>query len=358
MTTASTTPAGAAPRTRTDGTPQGAQGRSKPASPPDRFATMVGRLNKLSVEKHFEAYVDVDWDSHDSEIRPDDDRLVVPDFEPITRTEWYRSLSTDDRARYGLYRYAACMKIGWHFENILQRGLLAFVMREPNGSDSFRYVHHEIIEESQHTLMFQEYVNRSGLPVRGMKKIDRFIGELIIEPMAKHAKALFFVFVLGGEEPADHLQKLLLRSGVRHPLLERIMRIHITEEARHISFARHYLMREVPKIGRVRRFLLSMISPAVLGEMARIMGLPPADLRKHMGMPTSVMWSAYRTPEGRTLLADSVSSTRALLVELGLVNPVSKLIWKAYGIWEGSGSSRPKADQSEPENADVAGVAA
>ena len=61
---------------------------------------------------------------------------------------------------------------------------------------------------------------------------------------------LFFIFVLGGEDPIDHVQRETLRSERElHPLLERIMRIHVTEEARHLSFARHYLKREVPKLG-------------------------------------------------------------------------------------------------------------
>ena len=54
------------------------------------------------------------------------------------------------------------------FENLLQRGLLSYAFRLPNGAPEYRYLHHEIIEESQHSLMFQELVNRSGLPVKGM----------------------------------------------------------------------------------------------------------------------------------------------------------------------------------------------
>ena len=49
---------------------------------------------------------------------------------------------------------------------------------------------------------------------------------------------LFFIFVLGGEDPIDHLQRETLRSERDlHPLFEMIMRHHVTEEARHLSFA-------------------------------------------------------------------------------------------------------------------------
>ena len=70
----------------------------------------------------------------------------------------------------GLHRVCAAFKVGMQFENLLQRGLLAYACRLPNGAPEFRYVHHEIIEESQHSLMFQELVNRSGMPVKGMRQ--------------------------------------------------------------------------------------------------------------------------------------------------------------------------------------------
>ena len=60
--------------------------------------------------------------------------------------------------------------------------------------------------------------------------------------------------MLGGEDPIDHVQRTTLRSGRElHPLLERIMRIHVTEEARHLSFARQYLRTNVPTLAGVQR---------------------------------------------------------------------------------------------------------
>ena len=67
------------------------------------------------------------------------------------------------RARLGCELVASKMKIGLHFESILKRGLLEFASTLPNGAPEFRYAYHEVIEEAQHSLMFQEFVNRSGL---------------------------------------------------------------------------------------------------------------------------------------------------------------------------------------------------
>lgn len=309
----------------------------------EAFAKMVQRLNKLSVEKHFDAYADIDWDAPDMALRPDDPRLRLPAIDPLAATDWYRSLSPDQQSTVALYRFASCMKVGWHFENLLQRGLLTYSFRQPNNSTSFRYLNHEIIEESQHTLMFQEFVNRSGLPVRGMPRGLAMLAELVVFRIVKLNPALFFVFVLGGEDPADHLQRSMLRDGIEHPLVERIMRIHVTEEARHLSFARHSLKRDVPRMGRLRRFELAVATPVILGIMARLMLVPSVDLRRHCGLPKTVNRAAFATPHGRQFLRDSVAKTRELCVELGVVTRLGKLLWRAVGLWD-----RPTAAPAGP----------
>jgi len=302
----------------------------------DEFTVMVGRLNRLSGERHCDAYADIGWDDPALALDPVDPRFELPAVDPLRTTDWYRRQGPAERARLGCYRWAACMKTGWHFENLLQRGLLRHAFELGNGAPEFRYLHHEIIEESQHTLMFQEFVNRSGLPVRGMPWVLRRLAEWFVLPLARVFPTLFFLFVLGGEDPVDHLQRRVLSDAdtTLHPLVERIMRIHTTEEARHLSFARHYLQRTVPELGFIRRLHLAIIAPLVLGIMARLMLQPSGDLVRHCGIPRDVVRSANRSRAGRQLLKDSVAKTRTLIVELGLVTPASKSLWKAVGLWD------------------------
>src|SRR5205814_3065308 len=139
-----------------------------------------------------------------------------------------------------------------------------FAMTLPNGAPEFRYAYHEVIEEAQHSLMFQEFVNRTGYDAPGLSRLDR-PGMRWVIGLGRRFPQLFFLFVLGGEDPIDYVQRRELRSGKEiHPLLERVMRIHVTEEARHLSFARHYLQRVVPRLGRFRRPHLAAVAPLLL----------------------------------------------------------------------------------------------
>jgi hypothetical protein len=302
------------------------------AAADDTYRALIERLSRQSVDKHFDAYADIAWDDPAMRIDPADRRWELFDDDPVGRTAWYRGLPQDQRARIGLQRIVTAMKIGVQFESVLKRGLLEFADRLPNGAAEFRYTYHEVIEEAQHSLMFQEFVNRSGFDPPGLPWELR-LGSRFVVQTARWFPTLFFLFVLGGEDPIDYTQRRQLKDHDSHPLLERIMRIHVTEEARHLSFARHYLRREVPRLGRLRRFALSLAAPVLLGEMARQMLHPAPTLVTEHGMPPAVLRQVTADEDGRRFVGDSVAKVRRLCVDLGLVNRLSRRLWVAMDIW-------------------------
>jgi len=301
----------------------------------DRFTELLGRLSRQSVVKHFDAYADVDWDHPDNAIDPRDPRWELDSGNGLAGTDWYRALPADTRARIGLHGITSNMKAGLQFENVLKRGLLEYAFRLPDGSPEFRYVYHEVIEEAQHSLMFQEFVNRTGLETPGLPWELR-VGSRNVVGLARRFPALFFVFVLGGEDPIDHVQRTVLRSDKDiHPLLERIMRIHVTEEARHLSFARGYLRTNVPKLPAWRRRAMAMQAPLILATEASVMLRPPRHLVRTYGVPDAVLREAYGPgSQNRQDAKDSLRKVRNLLVELGLVPPPAKRLWQRLGIWD------------------------
>jgi hypothetical protein len=299
------------------------------------YERLIGRLSRQSVQKHFDAYADVEWDRPDHRIDHDDPCWELRADDVLGATSWYRAQPAALRTRLGLHMISAKMKIGAQFENVLQRGLLEFALTLPNGAPEFRYVYHEVIEEGQHSLMFQEFVNRTGLPVAGLGFWDR-LGARRVVGTARRFPALFFVFVLGGEDPIDHVQRTVLRSGQAvHPLLRRIMQIHVTEEARHLCFARHYLKATVPHLGPVRRASLALQTPILLGQMAQMMMRPSAEIVRTYGIPSEVIAEAYtRNPQHRANTVAALAKLRDLCREIGLVTPWAERLWRGAGIWE------------------------
>ena len=220
-------------------------------------------LSEASVRRNFDPYIDIEWDSPELAITPDDPRWVCdPRFDPIGRHPWYQAQPLAKQIEIGMWRQANVAKVGLQFESILIRGIMQYTAVQPNNSPEFRYATHEAKEECQHTLMFQEFVNRIGMDVPGGAWWFRRLSPIV--PLAATTfPMIFYMGVLGGEEPIDHLQKQFLRSAEsQHPAMTAVMQIHVAEEARHISFAHQLLEHRIPTRGRVPAV------PAVAGPAA------------------------------------------------------------------------------------------
>jgi hypothetical protein len=300
----------------------------------ESYTDLVQRLSHQSVIKHFDAYADIDWESEDYRIDPEDPRWELADDDSLGATTWYRVQPQSVRARIGLHMIAQNMKVGLQFESALKRGLLEFTERLANGAPEFRYIYHEITEEAQHALMFQEFINRTGFDVPGLSRIYLRLARLPIH-YARTSPEFFFFFVLSGEDPIDHVQRIQLRSGrPLHPLVKRIMQIHITEEARHLCFARQYIRQHLSRLGRLRRHALSVRIPLVLNIMAQFMLQPSQQIIDTYAIPAEVLRTAYndsRHHHEKTL--EATDKIRRLCDELGLITPFSQRLWRLCGIW-------------------------
>ena len=304
-------------------------------------------LSQASVDRHFDAFQDIDWDHPDNAIDADDPRWILPEVDVLGRTAWYQALPQAEQIRIGLYRQANVTKVGLQFEQVLIAGLMSYAFTLPNGSPEFRYATHEATEECHHTQMFQEFVNRSGQDVAGGTLLFRSLAP-ILPLAARLAPFGFFYGVLAGEEPIDHVQKSVLRSAHdMHPLLERIMAIHVAEEARHIGFAHQYLEFKAPRLNRVERAVLSVAVPLILRWLGDEILVPSRRARRDMGIPRSVLGEVYwDAPGSRRFLSDLFGDVRMLAERTGMMNPVSRRVWRALGI-----DGRPSRFRSEPSRA-------
>jgi len=311
------------------------------------FEDRLHTLSEASVHQHFDAFLDIDWDHPDFAVDPRDERWVLPLSDPLGRHPWYRGLSQDEQIRIGIYRQANVTKVGLQFEQILIAGLMMYANKLPNGSAEFRYATHEATEECHHTQMFQEFVNCSGQDVPGGSRFFRTVGPVL--PLAARVVPYgFFYGVLAGEEPIDHMQKAILRgSGEMHPLLRRIMQIHVAEEARHIGFAHEYLKDRAPKLRRHDRLLLSMAVPVIMRWLCDEILVPSARARRDMGLPKQVVKDLYwDRPESRKVLRDLFGDVRMLAEETGMMNPVSRRVWRLLKI-----DGRPSRHRGEVASA-------
>jgi hypothetical protein len=308
------------------------------------YVDMLTTLSEGSVRRNFNPYTDIDWDSPEFKVVENDERWILPATDPIGKHSWYQSQSRERQIEIGMWRQANVAKVGLHFESILIRGLMEYAFWTPNGSPEYRYCLHEAVEECNHTMMFQEMVNRIGADVPGMPRMLKWI-QPVIPLVAGPLPIPFWFGILAGEEPIDHTQKNVLREGkTLHPIMERVMAIHVAEEARHISFAHEYLRKRVPDLPRRKRFWLSLYVPVVMRVLCSAIIVPPRAFWKEFDIPRSVRKEIFfKSPESRQMLRDMFGDVRMLAHDTGLMNPLAKLIWRMCRI-----SGRPSRYRSEP----------
>ncbi len=254
----------------------------------------VHRLNCASVSKRHEAYRDVAWDVEGGALDPRDPRFELPETHPIAGTAWYRALPAPTRAELGLDWACQTLRTGISFENCLSRGLLEFAGTLPNGSPLYRYAMHEVVEESHHSMMFHEFIRRSGRDPEDVPASERWAQRLVVQ-LGRALPEVFFLCVLSGEVFIDHDNREMLRAdaATQHPTLRRIVQIHVTEEARHVCFAEAYLREHLPRAPAWRRRLLHRIVPGILARGEELMLHPTPGLVVRYAIPQDVIRDAF-----------------------------------------------------------------
>ncbi len=313
------------------------------------YVEQLATLSAASVRRHFDPYTDIDWDAPSYSVAKNDPRWVLSATDPVGRSAWYQSQSPERQSEIGMWRQANLAKVTLHLESILIRGLMQYTFAVPNSSPEYRYCLHEAVEECNHSLMFQELVNRIGVDVSGMPRWLRWASyglPLAAGPLPN----VFFFGVLAGEQPVDHLQKSVLREGRSlHPMVEKVMAIHVAEEARHIAFADTFLRKRVPTMPRFSRLLLSLYVPIIMRLLAQAVIVPPRRFFKEFDIPRSVRrkWFSGRG-ESRETMRNMHADIRMLCHDVGLMNPLAQLMWRLCRIHGRTSRYRGEPQRGQP----------
>lgn len=294
------------------------------------YGELLARLNQLSVQHYCDPMRDIDWDAPAHRLDPEDPRFCIADTHALARTAWYAGLDPATRARFGLNWIAQQLKYGIGFEAVLCRGLLEFAQTLPNESLEYRYVMHEVIEEGRHSLMFQQFIDRSGMPTQVVSGPMAWIDDRIAHLGRKHP-VLFFFTVLSGEIFVDQQNRAALKrpQAAVHPLYRQVLKFHVMEEARHVCFAERYLREHLPELSERARMWMGCLLPPIFYDAARMMLTPDAALARRFAIPRDAMLAAFGPNSDFTRqLAEATRPVRELCREHGLMRAPHAFGWR------------------------------
>ncbi|AGB25500.1 P-aminobenzoate N-oxygenase AurF [Mycobacterium sp. JS623] len=282
------------------------------------------RLLKGSVKKSYAPIVDIDWDAP-----LDPDRFFLPPKTvSLYGTPLWDNMTRAQQIELSRQELVNTLSAGIWFENILNQALLRKMMHQDPTAKATHYELTELGDETRHMVMFGKAIERVGAkPVR-----PKYYQRVIINalPFAFQGPMLW-VAALIGEEIFDSLQRQMMDDPDLQPMVQRLMRIHVTEEARHIQFARDGLRKRAPHMRRLPKFFVANIN-GVGGLFFRFLFTNKVQYRR-VGLDAREARRMARESQHRQqtqILGFAPLAT--FLEEVGLMGPIARRMWKRSGF--------------------------
>ena len=282
------------------------------------------RLLKGSVKKSYAPVVDIDWDAP-----LDPDKFYLPPRTvSLYGTPIWDEMSREQRIELSRQEFVNTLSAGIWFENILNQALLRDLMHKDPTARATHYALTELGDETRHMVMFGKAIERVGAkPVR-----PRLYQRMIINALPLAFKgSVLWVAALIGEEIFDSLQRQMMDDPELQPMVQRLMRIHVTEEARHIQFARDGLRRRVRDIPWISRLWVANLN-GVGGLFFRYLFTNPVPYRRTGLDAREARRVARRSPHRHEVQVAGFAPLAAFLEEVGLMGPIARRLWKRTGF--------------------------
>jgi hypothetical protein len=282
------------------------------------------RLQVASARHTYDPDVDIDWAAPVAT----DVYAKSPQRCTLYGTRLWEELTEEQRVHLSQQELAASAASGIWFELVLIQGLVRHVYDLDPTTERVQYALTEIADECRHCTMFAKAIARFDGGHYGPTRRSRRFGKIFA---ALAGPSLLFAGALYVEELADGMQREIMRDDSLNPLTRMVSRIHVVEEARHISFARDELARTWAAHGPVAKELLRW-AIAGMALVATLEFIHPKVYRS-VGLDPRQAWPvANQNPHWRRTKIEWARKAVAFFTELGVIAGPSKRLWRTAGV--------------------------
>src|ERR1700761_5948800 len=278
------------------------------------------RLLKGSLKKSYAPVVDIDWDAP---LDPDK-FFLPPRTVSLYGTPMWDRMSRAQRIELSRQELVNTLSAGIWFENILNQALLRKIMHTAPTSRSTHYALTELGDETRHMVMFGKAIERVGAkPVR-----PRLYHRIIINTLPFFARgSVLWVAALTGEEIFDSLQRQMMDAPELQPIIQRLMRIHVTEEARHIQFARDGARKRVQTMPWFNKWFMANVN-GLGGYFFQYLFSNPIPYARAGLDPKRARALARSSAHRHEVQRSGFAPLAAFLTEVGLMGSLGRRAWK------------------------------
>ncbi|MFL6089525.1 MAG: AurF N-oxygenase family protein [Aeromicrobium sp.] len=285
---------------------------------------VASRLINGSVRRSYEPAVAIDWDAPLVEGK----YFLPKEVISLYGTRYWDELTEEQRITLSREELANVLSVGLWFENILNRSLLLQLLKQDPAAPVAHYMLTEMGDECRHMTMFGKVIGRVGARPYRMGRFDRSLASVL--PFFLRG-SLLWVGALIGEEIFDAQQRRVMADADLQPIVAQLMRIHVTEEARHIKFAREGVVHRMQHASRIERFLVANLNG--LGGPVLRRSLTHAGIYHRAGLDADrAVREMQSNDHYREMAVIGFASLASFLEENGLMGRVSRHLWRRNGF--------------------------
>jgi hypothetical protein len=285
----------------------------------DREAT-AERLLRSSLNNSYEPSLDIDWDA------PLVDGLYGMPAHRVSLygTELWDGLTEEQRITLSIHEVCSIARVGLWFEIILMQMLLRYAYDRDPRTGHVQYALTEIADECRHSIMFARMTEKYGVPDYAPRRHAHESGRFFKTVASGPA---MFAATLIAEEITDQLQREGMKDDTVQPLTRMVSKIHVTEEARHVRYAREELARLVPHTNAAQREVARWLT-AIAGYRIATNLVHP-DVYKSVGLDPKVARKVARAnPHHQDTVRWTARKLVPFLREQGMIGGPSEALWR------------------------------
>ena len=278
------------------------------------------RLLQSTARHSYDPVVDIDWEA------PLVDGLwfMQPERMSLFGTPMWDTLSEEQRIELSRHEVASISSVGLWFELILMQMMVRDLYDEDPRSARMHYALTEIGDECRHSLMFGKAIDRCGAPAYGPTPRLHRLGRLM-KTVGYGVSG--YASILVAEEILDRWQREVMGDDRVQPLVRMVSRIHVLEEARHMTFARDQIERMLPGLNRAT----IAWHQAMLAQTAFLVarGLVNPAIYEAVGLdPVAARRAALANPHYQETMAWMGERVTGYLDGLGLIPRHQRRLWR------------------------------
>ncbi|MBS3800872.1 MAG: diiron oxygenase [Thioalkalivibrio sp.] len=255
------------------------------------------------------------------------DQLSLDDFwipeEAISLfgTPEYSALTAAQRRRLSQYEFLYFISGALWLEGLFMERISRISMHPSGRLDRLNYRLHELREEAGHSLMFIEFMRRSGLALPEHRfpkpKLATLVGRF-----SPFESSVFWIAVMIGEEVPDRMNRLIhQRREEISPTVHDVVTTHMIDEARHMAHARDTLESFLDALPAWQKSAYRPLMRHVFRQFVHAFYYPTRDIYALAALPQGPDYRdiARRNPRRSAFIDTCVDSALQILRAQGLV---------------------------------------